>query len=82
MPFYMYATVPSMQPIVDTYKSASGLLSIFYPSLLPQLDNAFASLSPIFWSGLKANDCRLWCGKQLEKYAVQHSKVRFEQAAI
>ena len=73
--FYMYATVPSMQPIVDTYRRASGLLSIFYPSLLPQLDNAFASYPDIL-AGLKANKADVvW--KAMEKYAVQALEGRF-----
>ena len=76
----MYATVPSMQPIVDTYQRASGLLPIFYPSLLSQLDNAFASYPDIL-AGLKANDADMvW--KAMENMQCKHLKDVLEQAAI
>lgn len=73
--FYMYATVPSMQPIVDTYQRARGFLSFFNPSLLSQIDNAFASYPDIL-AGLKENNADMvW--KAMEKYAVQALEGRF-----
>ena len=52
-----------------------ALLPIFYPSLLSQLDNAFASYPDIL-AGLKANDADMvW--KAMEKYAVQALEGRF-----
>ena len=72
--YYAYATVPSMQPLVDGYK-AIKVLGLLYPTIVSQVDNAFADYPDIL-IGLKAKDANVvW--KAVEKYAIQLINARF-----
>lgn len=72
--YYAYATVPSMQPLVDGYQKAK-LLTLLKPAIMSQVDNAFADYPDIL-TGLKAKDAdAVW--KAVEKYAVQLINARF-----
>lgn len=73
--YYAYATVPSMQPLVDGYQKAIKLLPLINPAIISQVDNAFADYPDIL-TGLKAKDAdAVW--KAVEKYAVQLINARF-----
>ena len=66
--YYAYATVPSMQPLVNFYKT----YSLFFG---PQIDNALAAYPEIL-TGLKNGKAdEVW--KAVEKYAVQLINARF-----
>ncbi len=66
--YYMFATVPSMQPIVDFYKTYSWIAGT-------QIDNALAGY-PELLAGLKnGNADAVW--KAVEQYAVQAIANRF-----
>lgn len=66
--YYAYATVPSMQPLVNFYKT----YSLFFG---PQIDNALAAYPEIL-TGLKNGKAdEVW--KAVEKYAMQLIIARF-----
>lgn len=66
--YYAYATVPSMQPIVNFYNT----YSLFFG---PQIDNALAAYPEILTPLKKGNADGVWKG--VEKYAFQLLSDRF-----
>ena len=69
--YYAYATVPSMQPLVDGYKA----LVLFYPTMVSQVDNAFADYPEVLTAVKEGKADEVW--KAVEKYAVQLINARF-----
>lgn len=66
--YYAYATVPSMQPIVNFYKTYSLFLG-------PQIDNALAAYPEILAALKDGDPDKVWKG--VEKYAFQLLSDRF-----
>ena len=73
--YYAYATVPSMQPLVDGYEKAIKVLEIFNPAAVSQIDNAFVDYPEVLTALKKGNADEVW--KAVEKYAVQLIIARF-----
>jgi len=73
--YYAYATVPSMQPLVDGYQKAIKLLTLINPAIVSQVDNAFADYPEVLTALKKGKADEVW--KAVEKYAVQLINARF-----